>query len=57
MFFVSLKYDIWQERWRGEDAMESTETKDLKAFSAILNFICPLFGRGLLPLKLLLVVT
>ncbi|RVX04187.1 Pentatricopeptide repeat-containing protein, mitochondrial [Vitis vinifera] len=47
--FVSLKYDIWQERWRGEDAMESTETKDLKAFSAILNFICPLFGRAFCP--------
>ena len=33
-------------------ALESMETMDLIAFAAILDLICPLFGRGLLPLKL-----
>lgn len=33
-------------------ALESMETMDRKAFAAILDLICPLFGRGLLPLKL-----
>jgi hypothetical protein len=43
------------ECWRSEEALESTETIEWKACAAILDFICPLFGRGFLPPKLLVI--
>jgi hypothetical protein len=33
--------------------LDSTETIEWKAFAAILDFICPLFGSGLVPLEIL----
>ncbi|KAB5573538.1 hypothetical protein DKX38_000732 [Salix brachista] len=35
------------------EALDSTETIEWKAFAAILDFICPLFGSGLVPLEIL----
>lgn len=42
--------------WWSEEALESTETIEWKAFAAILNLICPLLGRGPLLLKLSAIV-
>ncbi|KAG6788295.1 hypothetical protein POTOM_004357 [Populus tomentosa] len=35
------------------EALDSAETIEWKAFAAILDFICPLFGSGLVPLEIL----
>lgn len=55
LFQVSLLKVFLQECWRSEEALESTETIEWKACAAILDFICPLFGRGFLPPKLLVI--
>ncbi|KAL6006749.1 hypothetical protein ACLOJK_032243 [Asimina triloba] len=49
---VSLEYGFLLEWGRCGAALESMETMELNALAAILDFICPLFGGGLLLAKI-----